>query len=89
MKKNGALQEFCRVAKIPQLAEFGRLRNFKILQPVKFRILENAFPAATVHHAGHCSLSCACCFLIFFLLHFLFLPTLTLLIAFDFGFFFL
>ena len=72
MKKNIALQEFCRVAKISQPAEFYRLRN--------------AFPATTVHHACHFSLSCNLLIFDFFWLHFLFLPILTLVIAFGFGF---
>ena len=64
-KKNGALQEFCRVA--------------------KFRILRKAFPPA------HCSSPALFMLLFifdFFLSPFGFLPVLSLVIAFGFGFFF-
>ena len=72
-KKREAV-EFCRIAKISQATEFRRLRNCP-------------FPA-TVHPADHCSLSYDLLFLDFFCYIFGFLPSLSLVIAFDFGSFY-
>ena len=55
--------------------KFGRIAKF--WQVAKFPSCD------TVHPAGHCSLSCDLLLFDFFL----FLPILTLVIAFDFGFF--
>ena len=76
MKKNGALQEFCRVAKFLQPAEFRQLRNFASCEML---FLLPLFILQAIVHISYCFTLLPFCYI------FLFLPILSLVIAFDFG----
>ena len=76
MKKNGALQEFCRVAKISKPAEFRRLQNFASCKMLFLLPLFTCLPLFTSPVVSRFCL---------FVTIFLFLPILSLVIAIDFG----